>query len=33
MNNPETIIRGIMQEAAKDAITRLAAKHIGKKTN
>ena len=31
MNNPETIIRGIMQEAAKDAITRLAAKHIGKK--
>ena len=31
MNNPETIIRGIMQEAAKDAITKLAAKHIGKK--
>ena len=30
MNNPETIIRGIMQEAAKDAITRLAAKQIEK---
>ena len=29
MNNPETIIRGIMQEAAKDAITKLAANHIG----
>jgi hypothetical protein len=30
MNNPETIIRGIMQEAAKDAITKLAAKQIEK---
>ena len=30
MNNPETIIRGIMQEAAKDAITKLAAKKIEK---
>jgi hypothetical protein len=29
MKNPETIIRGIMHEAAKDTIAKLAAKHVG----
>lgn len=31
MKNPETIIRGIMHEAAKKSIEQLVGKHIGKK--